>query len=153
VAHPVHQILNAPLTYGFSEPIAGTYPLWYDPTHWHTGLKPHWNLKGQLRAIGLALLLYCWIPITYQLSLTASFVILRLLAMTQHESRRRAAYVISLVIPVTCALILYALVYAESRYLAPFVGILWLVAFSGLRFPDSNGLKRLVSVAAVVVFV
>jgi hypothetical protein len=49
------------------------------------------------------------------------------------------------------ALLLYAGVYAESRYLAPFFALLWLAAFSGLRFPDSSGMKKLVTIAAIAV--
>jgi hypothetical protein len=153
VLHPVRNILVQPSTLEFSDPIAGTYPLWYDPTYWHAGLKPHWYLKGQLPAIGLALLLYVWIPITYQLNLTAPFLMLLLVATRPWVCCKRAACFFQLTIPGVLALLIYAAVYAESRYLAPFFALLWLAAFSGLRFPDSLGMKRLVTIATIAVFV
>lgn len=151
--HPVRNILDHPPTLEFSDPIAGTYPLWYDPPYWHAGLKPHWNLKGQLRRIGLALLLYLWIPVTYQLNLTASFLMLLLVATRPWECCKRSACFFQLTIPGLLALLLYSLVYAESRYLAPFFALLWLAAFSGLRFPDSSGIKRLIGITAIAVIV
>jgi hypothetical protein len=151
--HPIRKILDRPLTLEFSEPIAGTYPLWYDPSYWHAGLKPHWNLKGQLGIFGLARLLYLWIPMTYQLNLTASFLMLLFVATRPWECCKRAASSLQLTLPGVLALLLYAVVYPEPRYLAPFFSLLWLAAFSGLRFPDSAGMKRLVTIAAIAVFV
>jgi 4-amino-4-deoxy-L-arabinose transferase-like glycosyltransferase len=151
--HPVRNILDQPHTIEFSEPIAGTYPLWYEPSYWHAGLKPHWNLRGELPAIGLALLLYVWIPVTYQLNLTAPFLMLLLVATRPWACCKRAACFWQLTLPAVLALLLYAMVYAESRYLAPFYTLLWLAAFSGLRFPDSLGMKRLMTIAAIAVFV
>src|SRR5207245_3778029 len=53
--------------------------------------------------------------------------------------------------------VLYSLVYAEPRYLGPFIILLWLAAFSGLRFPNSQGMRRFLAfaisaVAATTVF-
>ena len=153
VSHPVRKILDQPPTLEFSSPIAGTYPLWYDPAYWHAGLHPHWHLKGQLRAIGMALLLYFWIPVTYQLNFAASFLMLLLVATRPWACCKRAASFFQLTIPGLIALLLYSTVYAESRYLAPFFALLWLAAFSGLRFPNSAGIKRLMAITAVAVFV
>ncbi len=153
VSHPVRKILDQPPTLEFSHPIAGTYPLWYDPSYWHAGLKPHWYLKGELGIIGLARLLYLWIPITYQLNLTAPFLILLLVATRPWECCKRAACFLQLTVPGVLALLLYAVVYPEPRYLAPFFGLLWLAAFSGLRFPDSAEMRRWVAIAAMAVFV
>src|SRR5207237_409341 len=105
------------------------------------------------RAIELAFLLYLWIPLTYQLNLGAPFIMLLLLATRPWECCRRAAYFLQLTIPGLHALLLYSFVYAESRYLAPFFALLWLAAFSGLRLPDSAGMKRLLIIIAVAVFV
>ena len=153
VLHPVRKIVDRPSTTEFGSPIGGTYPLWYEPSYWHAGLKPHWYFKGQLQAIGLALLLYVWIPVTYQLNLTAPLLMLLLVATQPWECSKRAAGFSVLTVPAVLALLLYAGVYAESRYLAPFFALLWLAAFSGLRFPDSTGMKRLVTTAAIAVFV
>ncbi len=150
--HPIRNVLDRPPTLEFSNPIAGTYPLWYDPPYWHAGLKPHWNLKGQLLAIGLAFLLYVWIPVTYQLNLTAPFLMLLLVAARPWACCKRAGGFFQLTIPAVLALLLYAGVYAESRYLAPFYALLWVAAFSGLRFPNSAGMKTLVTIAAIAVF-
>src|SRR6185436_902247 len=43
--HPVTRISSSIEAYEYAEPIAGTYPLWYDPTYWHEGISPHFNMK------------------------------------------------------------------------------------------------------------
>jgi len=50
-AHPQRKLADEPTVYEFAAPIGGSYPLWYDPSYWYEGIKPHFSLKGQLMAL------------------------------------------------------------------------------------------------------
>ena len=52
--HPVHQLSALPHAYEYGSPIAGTYPLWYDPSYWHEGIRPHIDFERQIRTMLLA---------------------------------------------------------------------------------------------------
>ena len=54
-----------------------------------------------------------------------------------------------LLIPTAAALGLYACVHVESRYVAPFVVVLTLAAFSRMQLPDDRRSRRLMASAAV----
>src|SRR5207245_8576714 len=56
--HPVNKIYDTPPTYEFGGPIGGTYPLWYDSTYWHEGIRPYFDLAQQSRAIAASLVTY-----------------------------------------------------------------------------------------------
>jgi hypothetical protein len=149
--HPVQHILDHPSTIEFGEPIAGTYPLWYDPTYWHAGLKPQWRTKEQVGAIRLALRLYFQILTTIQLNVTMPFLALLLIAPQPWSCCLRIARNWPLTLPALAAVALYSLVYAEPRYLGPFFALLWLAAFSGLRFPGSKGIRRFLALATAAI--
>jgi len=38
--HPTTQVFDSPKAFVFPEPIAGTYPPWYDPSYWYAGIDP-----------------------------------------------------------------------------------------------------------------
>jgi hypothetical protein len=44
-------------------------------------------------------------------------------------------------------LALYSLVYVEERFVGPFFAMLWLAAFSALRFPDSQKIRKFLALA------
>ena len=147
VAHTVNKILDKPATYEFEHPIAGTYPLWYDPTYWHAGLKPYWNLTGQLQAIKYALQLYFSLLTTLQLNLLVPLLMLLLISSRPMSYYKRILERWPLIVPAFAAVVLYTLVYSEPRYLGPFVLLLWMAVFSGLRFPDLPSMKKFVGLA------
>src|SRR5439155_19918674 len=80
MTHPVQHIVNAPKSYEFRMPLRTTYPLWCNPAYWHQGLKPFFNLKGQLLAIEGALFLYFYLLFTIQLGITMPFLAMMVIA-------------------------------------------------------------------------
>ena len=50
---PVHPTLiaTAPLTFAYAAPVAGSVPVWYDPSYWYEGIRPRLVLGGQARAL------------------------------------------------------------------------------------------------------
>jgi hypothetical protein len=58
-----------------------------------------------------------------------------------------------LLVPAIAALSLYWLVYVESRHVAPFLVLLWLGLFSGLRLPESDGSRKLLKIVPISIVV
>jgi hypothetical protein len=50
LVHPTRRALEHPALYAIPGKAAGSYPFHYDPSYWSEGLKPRFDLKGQLKA-------------------------------------------------------------------------------------------------------
>ena len=151
--HPVNKIYDMPPTYEFGGPIGGTYPLWYDSTYWHEGIRPYFDLAQQFHAIAASLLTYSgqFCSAFLQLNATVALLVLYLIAPRPSACLKCAGASWPLLVIGLAAMGLYALVYAESRYFAPFIVLFWLAAFCGVHLPDSRGLVRTIAVVVVAV--
>jgi len=147
--HPVRRIFDRPATYQFDGPIGGTYPFWYDPSYWQEGIKPRFDLRGQAWAAMRGIRSYGWICLHAFRYVTLGLCIIYLLARKRSLCIKRAAANWPLVVPGLSGLGLYAFVFVENRYIAPFVLLLWLAAFSGVRIPGSQVSKWLIAVVSV----
>ncbi|MGC1482990.1 MAG: hypothetical protein WA789_04280, partial [Candidatus Acidiferrum sp.] len=126
--HPVRKLLTKPRLYEFATPIAGTYPPSYDPSYWMEGAKPRFSLKGQLRVLrqSAGTLFKCVVDqIEYAVGL---LFLLFLLDHPQWPARLRRQWFLWL--PPLLACISYSLVLVEGRYIAPFLLLMWVAAFS-----------------------
>ncbi|HKY03473.1 MAG TPA: hypothetical protein VJQ56_01220, partial [Blastocatellia bacterium] len=47
-SHPTRKISTNPAIYEFAYPFKATYPPWYDPSYWYEGIRPRFDLKGQV---------------------------------------------------------------------------------------------------------
>lgn len=151
--HPKTKIFDSPATYESGAPVAGTYPYWYDPSYWQEGLEPHFDLRGEIRVVTYALILYCWLLFSpfLQLMVSAALCMLYLLEKIPSRCFIRAARNWPLIAIGSSALVLYALVYVEYRHVAPFVTLLWLMAFSGVQLPASLTSRRLMAGASLAI--
>lgn len=65
--HPKRIIFDSPQAYEFASPVAGTYPLWYDPSYWGAGARAKFSpLKTASAALGNAwfyLEVFLYVPI------------------------------------------------------------------------------------------
>jgi len=147
LTHPVKKILESPLAYEFGEPIGGTYPLWYDTSYWHEGIKPHFDLKGQLQAIKDAFFLYYFTFFSpfLQLNVSAGFLMLFVSGAQRSLRLNTGAAVWPLLIIALSALGLYSLVHVEYRFIGAFVCLLWLGGFSLVRLPAARDSHRLIT--------
>jgi hypothetical protein len=153
---PVHssrKVFDSPPVYEFATPISGTYPSWYDPSYWHEGIKPRFDLKKQIKTIIINLsILGRQLLNPLMLGVLASLIIL----LGSTDDKRKTLhnlfdgwFLIFIGLAVTAA---YLLVHLEPRYLAPFLVSLLMGLFFGVRLPDSKTARRLVSSATLAVF-
>ena len=150
--HPITRISSAIEAYEYAQPVAGTYPLWYDPSYWHEGIHPHFNFKRQVRAIALAFAESCWIWFNAFLGLHISVAILFLYLISPKPSvcfKSAAAHWV-IWIPAAAGILMYGLVVIEPRYLGAQYAVLWIVAFAGVRLPNRRSSTSLITAAVLV---
>jgi hypothetical protein len=150
---PVHgprTILAKPKVLEFAQPIPGTYPLWYDPAYWYAGAKPRTSLREQIHVIRSNLRFYhlIWPDLRYPLE---GLVVLAVLAYAG-RNRLRHPELIFLIWP--CAVLgMYALLFTEYRYAAPFLVLIWVAGYSAVlnRIDQAQRILLVILVCVVLV--
>jgi hypothetical protein len=150
--HPTRQVLENPALYEFARPIAGSYPPWYAPSYWYEGVSPVPNAEGQRRVLMEAASLY-W-RMLRDLPIAAVVALGLALAGSLAAGGGRLRYTIRmwfLLMPGSLPFVLYALVHAETRFLAPFAVMLCVAALLTLRLPNWTWSRWLAGGWAVVI--
>lgn len=131
-AHPTRRVSVNPLIYEFAQPIAGSYPPWYDPSYWYEGIRTHFSLSGQLWVLFKSANIYFKL---FSRSGALYVVFLALISLVKKtgkwewgEKRFRLVWLPSLV-----ALVMYALVLVKQRYVSGFALMLVLWILSSVR--------------------
>lgn len=150
-AHPTRRILESPPTYEFDRPIRVTYPLWYDPSYWYEGVRLAFRPAAQLtvlykNAAAIVGMAYGG---------NGAFIVgLLVLAVLRPRWPSVAGWLRAnwyFVTPSAAALVLYALVHVEARYLGAFLVVGLLGAFMALaagRRDETVGLVRALALAS-----
>lgn len=144
--HTTRKLSSMPEIYEFGTPIGGTYPVWYDPSYWYEGIKFNFGLRKQISALKSNI-----ITIIRMLFIFKTGIIIYG-ALIFYFMRRRLWLFMkdiaehwSLLIPAISALAIYSMVLVECRYISPFIVVLWMGIFSGVRLPDSQESRRLIT--------
>jgi hypothetical protein len=159
--HPPRVIFNHPYVLEFATPIGGTYPLWHDASYWYEGLKFQFNLTQQL-AISLKNCFFYWQYFLGSLTIGYLFLILvggsfwgsfqdlfrhwRLLSLAVAGL---GAYAIGIDMVVADA----GFAQPSTRYIAPFIVLLFAGVFTSIRLPNSQRAKRLIAGTTLVILV
>lgn len=148
--HPPTKIFDDPPVYEFSGPVGGTYPMSYDPGYWTAGLEPSVGPAELARSLATQVMAYFELFFRTQGGFLAT--VLLLLLMTPWETRpprdRIAGFLVF--IWAIAAFGLYSLVHVTTRYIAPFVVLLWAGLLSLVRLPDGRQVRRLMSAASSI---
>jgi hypothetical protein len=152
--HPPRKISDEPAVYEFGDPVAGTYPIHYDPSYWYEGVASHFDLWGQLRSLGTGIRAFYELFFSnVQYGLFVGFLSLYLI------SRRRWLLMYDLIpywcliIPAMAGLGIYSLINVQGRYIAAFMVLLWLGLFSSLRLSNSQESKTSIACVTLVLLV
>ena len=151
--HPTRKIFANPNVYEFRTPIGGTYPVWFDPSYWHHGLHPKFDLGQQLTAFGstsnayrIMFLKATWFYFAWLILAILQQICGIPLLRTLREYWRIA-------IPSLAALVAYWCVYVEDRYIAGFTVILCILLFASIRLPIHAVSQRLLKAAVIALVV
>jgi len=153
--HPVRLLSENPRVYEFAAPVGGTYPLWYDPSYWYAGATPRFDIGKQILRLEESMRFY---GDEFRHSFQPLLLVGLLLLCLFRGSATGAATLRLLVrqwplwMPSLVGLALYAAVWVEARYVAPFAVMLWLSLFAAARIPGDAGSTRrnAVAIAALV---
>jgi hypothetical protein len=114
--HPTRKIFGWPEVYEFATPVAGTYPVWYDPSYWYAGLdsrvhpvrevKAFLNTVSQIEEYFLRTLGF----------LTTVVLMMFLLSDRIKDSWWRLMEFWPIMVPAVAVFLMYAMVHWEMRY-------------------------------------
>jgi hypothetical protein len=128
--HPPRRLRESPLILEFSSPILGTFPLWYDPSYWYAGAKVRFDLHQQVAALKVTLRTYEQIFFQMAPFLAGAIVLCILTAREAGFSDfLRASW---LVIWPLAAMLMYAFVDVQGRFVAVFCVLLWVAIYGAL---------------------
>jgi hypothetical protein len=140
--HSGRRLSEVPLVEDVSGPGPGSYPLWYDPTYWYDGVRPHFEWRGQLWALRTSFGEYFHL-LSAQRGIATAFLALVFFSGWKGKWRKEFARLWPVWLPALGTLIIYALVHVESRFLGAAVIVMWGCLFAAIRLPDSNWSRRL----------
>ena len=150
-AHPTRKVSVHPPLYEFAQPIAGSYPPWYDPSYWYEGISPHFSLRGQLWVIFKGLNIYFKL-FSRSGALYVVFLALILLVWKtgKWEWGEKRFWLVWL--PSLGAMGLYLLVVAKQRYVSGFAMMLLLWTLSSVRisFAGEEAFRKRVLLATIL---
>lgn len=129
---PIHGprvVMRDPEVLEFRQPIGGTYPLWYDPAYWYAGAKVHFDLQKQLAALRLNLHFYKKHLAELRYPILGLIVLLGLGVVARTKPSVTECW---FVLWPAAVLIMYALLFTEYRYVAPWFTLLWVSVCSAV---------------------
>jgi hypothetical protein len=129
--HTTRRIFENPPVYEFSSPVGGTYPPSYDPSYWNEGRKWKFDARAQAMVILAGLFFYADLMFRNQSGLAAGTLALILAGGV--ATRNAILKNWPLLAMSFAAMGLYLLVLVEPRYVAAYVGVLWLAMAFGVR--------------------
>jgi len=126
--HPPRVIWRKPAVLEFASPIAGTYPLGYDPGYWYSGAKARIDLKKQI-VTTMGVLRDYLSMCKPMMPLFGGAITLFAFGMrpgAKAATPRDAWWLIGWAL---AACFMYALLLVEWRYVAAFIALFWLGLF------------------------
>lgn len=154
--HRDRQIFKVPPVYEFDDPVGGSYPPFYDQSYWYDGIRPHFQLGGQLEMLHRNADIYFDYFFVTLGCLTAGFLTLLFCSGDLRSFVGRLIRDVALWGPGFAGLGLYALVHIEGRFLGGFLILLWAGLLVSLRIPSLPSWQvfvRSVTVALVLMLV
>jgi hypothetical protein len=158
--HPTRKIFDNPPVFEFTTPIGGTYPPWYDPSHWYEGLKFKFSLSRQIKVLASNIIFYFK---HFLGSLVLIYLILVCGSGSFLPSLKGLTKNWRSIVPAISGLAIYMLVtdfesnsynmQPSTRFIAPFIVLLFAGVFSSLRIYNSQKTKRLIVGVTIAILV
>jgi len=139
--HTFAKLADHPEALGFATPVSGSFPPAYDASYWLEGAKARFRWGAQLAILHGSYDSYLDILLGEK-GLLAGFLVLVLVQGKFRLFLATLARSWTLWLPSLAALGMYALVLVQTRYVAPFVALIWIALFASLRFPGSGETQR-----------
>lgn len=150
IPHFPRRVHDLPAVEEFATPVAGTYPMWYDPAHWNRHLRVkldrwrQWTLLRQNLDICYDLIL------VQQGGILAVLVLLLLMTANWQRCLRDIAAAYVILIPGLAPVGLYLLLSVEPRFLGGSMILIWSALLCAVRLPAGIAYRQLIRVASLV---
>jgi hypothetical protein len=126
--HPTRKVFEHPTVYEFNGPVAGSYPPWDDPSYWNEGLRTHVDIRGHVRATIETVKTYYVLFVKTQWAF-AGLLMLLVLTGWRRGLLTTADSTLRIGLPAVFALLLYAVLHVEGRYVGFFMVLLFIAMF------------------------
>jgi hypothetical protein len=142
-------LMSDPVVLEFATPVAGTDPLWYDPSYWWQGAKVQVTLPGLLSAVAENMRVLTEWALRMAPLILGALILLFLGWRERLTPALRRALSWQLLWPLAACAV-YLPVHVETRFLAGFVALFWIGVYAGLLSSSRN--KAAVVCAVVSAF-
>jgi hypothetical protein len=130
-AHPTRKIYEHPEVFEFNGPIRASYPPWFDPSYWNEGMQAPFGLGTIAKHAArnaIRILSYFAMPKVWLIG-----VLLMLLSVKPGATLAAVSRWWFLVAPSVVVFCLYALTFAEYRFMPAWKILVWAAILAGLR--------------------
>jgi hypothetical protein len=122
--HPTRKIHAWPEIYEFAAPVAGTYPVWYDPSYWYTGLDSSMHPGLEVRAFMRNMAIFT-IDALLVSGFLVSVALMFILGGQIGDSCRNLLSFWPILVPAAAVLLMYMMVHWETRYTTGIMLVMW----------------------------
>jgi hypothetical protein len=149
--HPTRPLFDNPALFEFADPIDGTYPPWTDPSYWYDGIRVQFA-PAKVWAVTWRNLAFYWE--FFLATLLGGFLLLACAGGRPGRSVLALAETWRILIPAIAGLGMYLVStdfaantmqnQPSTRFIAPFVVVLFATSFAAVRYKPSLPVRRLV---------
>ena len=148
-AHPTTKIFDDPPVYAFDREGAATYPIWFDPSYWMSGVRSVFDWKAISRQVVANGLVYYDVIFHQQAPFVVILLLLFLIGGRGKLAGGDVAEFWPLIVPAVAAFGMYVVVHVEERMIAAFLVLLWMAVFSAVRYRDFPETRRCAWLATI----
>ncbi len=136
--HTTHQELTHPATFTFANsPVPGNYPLWYEPSYWYEGIRPHFKLKPQMQVLFGSLKGVLYLIFRSPITIPVLFLAY-LMGWRRWLSGRGIFAYWFLLLPTSLYVLAYCLVFLDARYIAGSLIVIWMCLLTSVTIADAS---------------
>ena len=151
--HSTRKLLSWPEVYEFGTPIAGTYPVWFDPTYWWEGADERMHPIPELKTFIKYIVKIARLQMSDMSLMTIVTLFALLLSDRICDFWRKLRKLWPILLPAGSAFLVYALVYWEPRYTIGQAAAIWGALILSLSIADKRLKVKVLRAAAVTLTV
>jgi hypothetical protein len=136
--HPPRRVQQDPEIFEYTNHLIGTYPPWYDPTYWTAGVETEFNALNQVRALYRTSGFYANVFLGGPGVLPTLLLLLLWFCPGNIRLRKGLGQYLPLITFAVAGMAIYLPVNVESRYIAAFAALLWLIPLAAAQIDVSE---------------
>jgi hypothetical protein len=122
--HPTRKIFAWPEVYEFAAPVAGTYPVWYDPGYWSAGIDSSLHPAREMQTILSNFLLIAG-HVVLESGFLAVVALMFILGGRVKDSWRNLMAFWPILVPAVAVFLMYMMVHWEARFTTGAMLVAW----------------------------